>query len=86
MKDLLRLSVYSIGIPGLMVIAAAMPSSTPQLPVTLTPEEISWVEFCKYKRYDIHTEDEEIVNEFLDTWVGSVEEEQAFNNIPTQKV
>ena len=76
MKDLLRLSVFSVGIAGLMVIAAAMPSSTPRQSASLTPEEISWVEFCKNKGYDVHTDDDEIINEFLDAWCGSTIEEE----------
>lgn len=48
----------------------------------LTPEEISWIEFCKARHYDPHTEDEEIINEYLDAWVGTVEEERVFNHLP----
>ena len=62
---------------GLMAVAATMPSKTTELPAYLTPEEISWVEFCKDKGYDVHTEDDEVINEFLDTWRGSTVEEEA---------
>lgn len=77
MKDIIRLSVFSFAIAGLMAVAATMPSKTTELPASLTPEEISWVEFCKCKGYDVHTEDDEIINEFLDTWRGSTVEEEA---------
>lgn len=77
MKDIIRLSVLGFGIAGFMAIASVMPSHTKELPASLTPEEISWVEFCKYRGYDVHTEDEEIINEFLDTWRGSTVEEEA---------
>ncbi len=53
-----------------------------ETPVQMTSEEISWIEFCKAPGYDVHDQNEEIVNEFLDTWRGSVEEERAFNNLP----
>lgn len=85
MKDTIRLSVFGFAIAGLMAVAATMPSKTTELPASLTPEEISWVEFCKARHYDPHTEDEEIINEYLDTWVGSVEEERVFNNLPAQE-
>ncbi|MDE6792490.1 MAG: hypothetical protein K2J48_05355 [Muribaculaceae bacterium] len=77
MKDTIRLSVFGLGFAGLMSIACLLPSKTTEIPAPLSPEEISWVEFCKYKGYDVHTEDEEIINEFLDTWRGSPVEEEA---------
>lgn len=77
MKDTIRLSAFGIGIAALMAVAMSMPIKTTEFPATLTPEEISWVEFCKYRGYDAHTEDEEIINEFLDTWRGSTVEEEA---------
>ena len=77
MKDIIRLSALGIGIAGLMAVAMSMSTNTTELPAALTPEEISWVEFCKHKGYDPHTENEEIINEYLDTWVGSSIEEEA---------
>ncbi len=46
MKDMIRLSVLGFGIAGFMALASFMPSKTKELPASLTPEEISWVEFC----------------------------------------
>lgn len=77
MKDTIRLSVLGFSIAGLMAVACLMSSGTKELPAALTPEEISWVEFCKHHGYDIHTEDDEIINEYLDTWCGSTDEEEA---------
>lgn len=39
----------------------------------------SWGKFCEARHYDINTTDSEIINEYLDTWCGSAEEEQALN-------
>lgn len=86
MKDIIRLSIFSIGIAGLMAAACLMPSKTTELPISPTPEEISWVEFCKARHYDPHTENEDIINEFLDTWIGSADEEKMFNNLPAMEV
>lgn len=86
MKDIIRLSIFGFGIAGLMAVACYLPSNTEQLPAALTSEEISWAEFCKARGYDIHDNRDEIINEFLDTWVGSMEEERAFNNLPAQEV
>lgn len=77
MKDTIRLTIFGFAIAVLMAVASTMPSKTTELPASLTPEEISWVEFCKYKGYDVHTEYEAIINEFLDTWRGSTVEEEA---------
>lgn len=39
----------------------------------------SWKAFCVSRNYDINTTDSEIIDEYLDAWMGSVEEEQAIN-------
>lgn len=41
---------------------------------------ISWVAFCANRGYVINDSTSEAVNEYLDTWCGSVDEEQAFIN------
>lgn len=86
MKDIVRLSIFGFGIAGLMAVACYLPSNTEQLPAALTSDELSWIEFCKARGYDTHDNRDEIINEFLDTWVGSMEEERAFNNLPAQEV
>lgn len=77
MKDIIRLSATGIAMCALFAWAMLNTAETKELPASLTSEEVSWVEFCKYKGYDPHTDDEEIVNEFLDTWRGSTVEEEA---------
>lgn len=39
----------------------------------------SWRAFCSAHNYDASTQDTEIINEYLDSWAGSTEEEQALN-------
>lgn len=82
MKNLIRLSVMGIATCALLSVANFWTDRSKEIPVKLTSEEISWIEFCKAKGYDVNDNSEEIVNEFLDTWRGSVEEEKAFNNLP----
>ena len=41
---------------------------------------ISWVAFCANRGYNINDNTYQATNEYLDTWRGSVEEEQAFIN------
>lgn len=77
MKDIIRLSATGIAMCALFAWAMLNTAGTKELPASLTPEEISWVEFCKYKGYDVHSEDGEIINEFLDAWRGSTVEEEA---------
>ncbi len=76
MKDIVRLSIFGFGIAGLMAVACYLPSNTEQLPAALSPEEISWVEFCKARGHDLDDNSEEVINEYLDTWVGSAVEEE----------
>lgn len=85
MKESVRLTAMGVAAAALLSAATLWTDRSKELPASLTPEEISWVEFCKARGYDVHDEDEEIMNEFLDTWVGSVEEERVFNNLPAQR-
>ena len=50
---------------------------------TQLPErpEISWEVFQKIKGYKSTKTHDELVNEYLDTWRGSVEEEKAFMDL-----
>ncbi len=41
---------------------------------------ISWIAFCANRGYDINDNTFQATNEYLDTWCGSVEEEEAFIN------
>ena len=75
MKDLIRIIIIGTALCSCLAIAKNH-SNTPEAS-TLSAQEISWVEFCKARHYDPHTEDEEIINEFLDTWRGSTVEEEA---------
>lgn len=76
MKDIIRLSVFGFGIAGLMAAACLLLSKTTEYPASLSPEEISWVEFCKARGHDLDDNSEEVINEYLDTWVGSAVEEK----------
>lgn len=37
----------------------------------------SWRAFCASRGYDVATAEEEIIDEYLDAWAGSAEEEKA---------
>lgn len=41
---------------------------------------ISWIAFCANRGYNINDNTYEAINEYLDTWCGSVDEEEAFIN------
>lgn len=41
---------------------------------------ISWVAFCANRGYNINDNTYQATNEYLDTWRGSVEEEEALIN------
>lgn len=42
--------------------------------------EISWSSFCAARGYDLNDNTYQATNEYLDTWCGSVDEEEAFIN------
>ena len=85
MKEFLRISILGICVAGIMAAGNLKQPSEASTPGTHSSEEISWNEFCKARGYDIHDQSDEIINEYLDTWVGTVEEEHAFNNLPAQE-
>lgn len=39
---------------------------------------VSWLAFCAARGYDINDNTYQATNEYLDTWCGSVDEEEAF--------
>lgn len=41
-------------------------------------EYVSWIAFCATRGHDINDNTHSTINEYLDTWCGSVEEEEAF--------
>lgn len=77
MKDTLRLLTFALVIAGGMAIAMQLSSQAPAGPVTLDPEEISWIKFCESRGYEVSTDDPDVIDEYLDTWRGSTEEEAA---------
>lgn len=83
-KDIIRLTLIGLGIVAIMTAAVLWTVPNQEAPSALTPEEISWIEFCKARGYDIHNATQQMEIEFLDTWVGSVEEEEALtrNGVP----
>ena len=68
----------------LLALSAAVLTGCNSNKESLSAEEISWEAFCKARGYNSQAEDEKAVNEYLDTWVGSYEEEGVFNNLPAE--
>ncbi len=77
MKETIRLSILGLSVATIMAIGMHISSASQTDPSVLDPEEISWVEFCRHNGYDPHTQNDTVINEFLDTWRGSALEEEA---------
>lgn len=45
-----------------------------------TAEQVSWEAFCQEYEYSYNTEDPEAINEYLDCWRGSAQEETILLN------
>lgn len=58
-----------------MAACAEKPQTTPT-----SVEEFSWTAFCAARGHNLNDNSSETTNEYLDTWCGSVEEEEAFIN------
>lgn len=76
-KDIIHIALLALGVGIIMTAAALWRNPVKETPAQLSPEEISWIEFCKARDYDIHNPTQQMEVEFLDTWVGSTEEEEA---------
>lgn len=61
-----------------LTIMAAVLTGCTSTKSTVEPLELSWTAFCAARGYDAETNEDDIVNEYLDTWRGSVEEEEVF--------
>ena len=82
MKKLVHLTAIAVASAALFSVASFWSDRSKEVPVHTDSVELSWIEFCKARGYDVNDNRDEIINEFLDTWRGSVEEERAFNNLP----
>lgn len=65
---------------ALAVLALMSSCTSTKLAVVSNEErgEISWNAFCDARGYDRNDNTHLTVNEYLDAWCGSVEEEEAF--------
>lgn len=82
MKETIRISALSLFLAFSIGAANLM---RPAQEDTLITDTQSWQLFCNTRGHNISDRSEETINEYLDTWVGSVEEEHAFNNLPAQE-
>lgn len=65
-----------------LAVSAMLASCTTSKQATTDEQRdyISWIAFCANRGYNINDNTHEAINEYLDTWCGSVEEEEAFIN------
>lgn len=63
-----------------ILLLAGCTSTKQEIELPVRPE-ISWEVFQKIKGCKSTKTHEELVNEYLDTWCGSVEEEKAFMDL-----
>lgn len=65
----------------IILAASAMLAGCTATRKVVTDEQryyISWISFCANRGYNINDCTYQATNEYLDTWCGSTEEEQAF--------
>lgn len=62
----------------LTITAALSGCRTSQALLDERRAEISWEAFCDARGYDYDDNTSETTNEYLDTWCGSADEEEAF--------
>lgn len=62
------------------IIAAAILSGCSSQSALHNREQVSWSAFCHARGHAINDNTSDVQDEYLDTWCGSVGEEQAFIN------
>lgn len=82
MNPYFNLSIIGFSVAAVMAASMILASASPASPDVPDTREISWTLFCESRGYDPADKNNETINEYLDTWVGSIEEEHAFNNLP----
>lgn len=80
-KFILPIILIAITIPA---TEALLPSSGNDPRQDSITASASWILFCNARGYDPSTEDPEAIDEYLDAWVGTTEEEKAFNRLPAE--
>ncbi len=63
---------------SLAIVAAMTGCKSQQSMLDEQRYEISWAAFCAARGYHLDDNTYQATNEYLDTWCGSVEEEEAF--------
>ena len=80
------ISLAALGLTIAAIIAVNLPAKTAKKSSSEPdPIEVSWAEFCRVNGYDTGDNSAEIVNEYLDTWVGSVAEAEALSKFGIEK-
>lgn len=62
----------------LVILAALAGCKSQRVALEERRAEVSWSAFCAARGYDINDNTGQAVNEYLDTWCGSSDEEAAF--------
>lgn len=63
---------------AIAIVAALTGCRSQQCALDQRRAEISWSSFCAARGYDLNDNTYPAINEYLDTWCGSVDEEAAF--------
>ena len=79
------ITLATLGLAIAAIIAVNLPASPANNTPDLDPDDISWTEFCRVNGYDPDDNSADIVAEYLDTWAGSADEEQALSRLGIQK-
>lgn len=64
----------------LAIIAALTGCTSNKVALDQLRADVSWAAFCSARGYDISDNTYPAINEYLDTWCGSVDEDNAFAN------
>lgn len=62
---------------ALILVAALTGCKSQRVTLEERRAEVSWSAFCAARGYDINDNTRQAVNEYLDTWCGSSDEEAA---------
>ncbi len=80
MKSTLLLSVFGLFATLLMQGCGTAASSTAKYTENEV-DSLSWSAFCRCRGYKINDYSDKAINEYLDAWIGTVDEEESLDSI-----
>lgn len=81
-KNFIEIAFLGMAVAGALLVVVTLcgckSTSNEIAALNARREYVSWMAFCASRGYNANHHTFDVTNEYLDTWCGSVDEEEAF--------